>query len=574
MYANTSCNKESILKIANDIQTLIWRYQPESGLKQFESLNRFATDNQILECEYYLTAKVNAMEAYEMLKDYEPALQGYYEVISIANKNDYPEVLAETYLSIGRIHETIGRALDCKRNYLKALELIQKNDLKKSLARFKMRFSSYQRIYAVRDSAVTLAKEAIDLGKTHGVYRAVMDGYLLSAMLTRDYEEGIRYYEEACEYALGLDSYWSACFMKLGTSRILIDNNQTDEALNQLQIAVGYSKKIEEKEYYYHYVMAAINKRIATCWNKKNVQDSTDHYLTLSSFHTEKLNKTTDQNIVSEIEIQNAVQDEANKNKTLQRRIKFWTWLVGLGSVLLTLLLLLIGNIKKKKALIESQNEVINQKNLALEEALRKQTTLLSEIHHRVKNNLQVIIGLVLLKSKFLKEESDKNFLDEISNSIRSISMIHDQLYSTGEFELINLNNYFMELFDNYNALMSQELRFRYELNITTKNLNLETILPLGIICTELISNAHKYGRTDHNELLLNLSIEQSNDAFLFSFRDNGPGFQEQSQDKSNGMGTLLISSMARQLKGELKQFNNGGATTQVTFKEKIISNL
>jgi two-component sensor histidine kinase len=230
-------------------------------------------------------------------------------------------------------------------------------------------------------------------------------------------------------------------------------------------------------------------------------------------------------------------------------------------------------NSKNKK--IENQRQLIEIQNEKLAGSIQKQSILLAEVHHRVKNNLQLVISLLTLHFNKVKDKQEYQYLEEISNKVRSIALIHEHLYSTGEFEKINLKSYLKDLVEHYLALHTQENQFDYNLISEQEiKLNLETVMPIGIICTELISNSLKYARRPGQKLILDFKLQSLEPKYILKFQDNGGGNKVSNDTKKSGMGTMLIESMVRQLQAQSSPLLSGTSEFNLVFQEKNVSSV
>ena len=212
------------------------------------------------------------------------------------------------------------------------------------------------------------------------------------------------------------------------------------------------------------------------------------------------------------------------------------------------------------------------EQNNQLNKYLEQQQLLLSEVHHRVKNNLQLVISLLTLHYNKIKNKTDFHYLEEIANKIRSIALIHEHLYNSGEFERIELSSYVKELLEHYLALHTSAQTFEYRLEADSPiYLNLETTMPIGIICTELISNSLKYARREDAGLLLEFKLSTLENKYILKYQDNGK-VNSVISNKNEGMGILLIESMVRQLQAQSSSSAIGTSSFNLIFQEKKIS--
>lgn len=246
---------------------------------------------------------------------------------------------------------------------------------------------------------------------------------------------------------------------------------------------------------------------------------------------------------------------------------------------ILSLLLFLITSLlfwqrNKKGNLLKLQNIEITQQRDNIKERDREKAILLKEIHHRVKNNFQVISSLLELQSAGIEDETALRITEEGKNRINSMALIHKKLYQ---------NDDLIMYFDEYIDKLSQDLFFSYgkdktaklELNIPHIAFDLDTAIPLGLILNELITNALKYGM-DNKKPLLSISITQKDSTiFELKVQDNGKGIAE-NMDVLNmkSLGLQLVTGLSKQLQGEMACSNDNGALFTVTFKDTYTRSL
>ena len=224
--------------------------------------------------------------------------------------------------------------------------------------------------------------------------------------------------------------------------------------------------------------------------------------------------------------------------------------------------------------------EEIKEKNLAQksakahEEKLRRSLVekelLLKEIHHRVKNNMQIISSLINLQSGYLKDETAKDALKESQVRIMSMAMIHENLYRSGNLSGINFKDYanhlIKNLFHTYNVSLE-----KIKINITAPDifLNIDTAIPCGLIINELLTNSIKHAFPEGTKGQISIKMEQDQDQYYLTVSDNGIGIPiELDIQKTETLGLLLVNSLVGQLDGNLEISQENGTAFYITFKE------
>ena len=230
--------------------------------------------------------------------------------------------------------------------------------------------------------------------------------------------------------------------------------------------------------------------------------------------------------------------------------------------------------LQKANRITRQQSKTILETNDKLSHSLEQQIMLQGEIHHRVKNNLQVIISLLELQKEDIKDENTRNGLEAMSSRIYAIAAVHDVLYHGQEGQLVDFLNYTKKLCSHLQQAMARE-DSTFKLKIPEQLFNLDTLIPLGIMLNELITNSFKYGHQKGSPTLIDIQLKPEQNGFYLYYKDNGPGFASgHLQGREGGLGAYLIRSMARQLKGRVESQNDGGASYTIFFLEKNAANL
>ncbi len=200
-----------------------------------------------------------------------------------------------------------------------------------------------------------------------------------------------------------------------------------------------------------------------------------------------------------------------------------------------------------------------------IRQSLREKELLLEEIHHRVKNNLQIMSSLFNLQMRFTQEPTALKILKESQSRIRSMALIHEKLYHSEDLEHLDFADYLKSLTTYLSHLYDMGSRVKLKLEISPLNLGMDKAIPCGILVTELVSNAlkHAFPETDENkssgEILIQLTQPKPQFAEL-SVSDNGIGLVKKPDfKKAKTLGWHLIKTLSGQIDGELKiQIQNG----------------
>ncbi|MBT8325639.1 MAG: sensor histidine kinase [Winogradskyella sp.] len=208
---------------------------------------------------------------------------------------------------------------------------------------------------------------------------------------------------------------------------------------------------------------------------------------------------------------------------------------------------------------LQLANKNIEEQNIALESSIFKIQTLIKEVHHRVKNNMQMIANLLSLQQDEYEDEKVIFALEQAKNRVQSMALVHQKLYGSSNLEDVNTKEYIEKLIDFIDdTLQGDDI-------IPAKNISIaedlifdaETMASLGLIINELITNSYKYAFKSGNDNFLELSIVQDNDRYKMTYSDSGPGLPDDFNfETSDSLGMQLIYILTDQLNGELKYTN------------------
>ncbi|WP_321421627.1 histidine kinase dimerization/phosphoacceptor domain -containing protein [uncultured Methanobacterium sp.] len=203
-----------------------------------------------------------------------------------------------------------------------------------------------------------------------------------------------------------------------------------------------------------------------------------------------------------------------------------------------------------------------------LKNSLMEKEILLREIHHRVKNNMQIISSLLNLQSSFIKDPKAIEAFHESQTRIQSMAMVHEQLYQSGDLTQISIQDYILKLVNNlFYSYGIRKDQITMVTEISDIKLNLETVLPCGLILCEVISNSLKYAFPE-GEGEIRICLEFIDDTLHLTISDNGIGLTENDYLENKSLGIQLIQTLTDQLDGELELDIEQGTQYKISFKE------
>jgi PAS domain S-box-containing protein len=205
-----------------------------------------------------------------------------------------------------------------------------------------------------------------------------------------------------------------------------------------------------------------------------------------------------------------------------------------------------------------------------LKESVKEKEILLKEIHHRVKNNMQIISSLLNIQTRYLDDEESINVLKESQNRVKSMAMIHEKLYGSSDFNKIYFDDYIESLvWDLFYSYSIEKGTINPILEIDDVKLNIETSIPCGLIITELVSNSLKYAFPNQLKGELKVSLKNKDDHYKLIISDNGIGFPKNIDFKNTkSLGLELVNNLVEQIDGNIQLENSKGTKFKITFKE------
>lgn len=206
--------------------------------------------------------------------------------------------------------------------------------------------------------------------------------------------------------------------------------------------------------------------------------------------------------------------------------------------------------------------------SIAIEDSLKEKEVLLKEIHHRVKNNLQVISSILNLQSSFVSDENTLGILQESRNRIRSMAIIHENLYRTEDFSSIKFANYIKNLTQNLISSYSVNRKILLQMDMVEIDLVLDQAIPCGLLINELITNSLKYAWEEGQNGTIAIGLKEENNIVILEIGDNGKGLPTEFESmKSDTLGLQLVITLAEQLDAELEVDVKGGTKYLIKFE-------
>ncbi len=268
--------------------------------------------------------------------------------------------------------------------------------------------------------------------------------------------------------------------------------------------------------------------------------------------------------LTKEQQLKNALARENNLHTNQLAKEKQTTWLLtgGIGLLMLSGFSIFVLYQKQKQ-----KNSVIQKQASDLE-------VLMKEIHHRVKNNMQIVSSLLDLQSISIKDSHASDAVKEGKNRVQSMALIHQNLYSENNLKGIKakqyIHNLLQNLCDSYN-ISNEKVKINAE--IADLNLDVDTMIPIGLVLNELLTNSFKYAFNEQTNGVLDIKLKEQNNQLLLSVKDNGPGFPKELDAKTTkSFGLRMIRAFAQKLKAAVEIRNDNGASVELNIKKYALA--
>ncbi len=498
---------------------------------------------------------------------YDLSIQNYYKSLALSRKISDSVGIARCFNNIGLIHEKQKNYTDAIDYYLKSLAIKETFESKEGL------------VYPLTNlSNIAIINNDFEEGKKYmfrllSVSKELKDTTLIAANysnLAKLYANNNHLNQSNIYLQKSLDLLGSITD-KFEYSQLLFDLAGTYEKKGAFKKAektyleaIAISEKIRKRE-----LLEKAYKELSDLYRKNKEYTKAlvyyDKFTTVkdSFFTVDKLRA------VSEIETKYETEKKEQQINLLKTNVKqqetkqrLWFWIAGLAVLLALLSIFYFSSYKKRSAELEKKNLLINK-------TLAEKETLLKEIHHRVKNNLQVIASILSLQIRYLKSPKAIAAITDSQHRINSISLIHQKLYSEKSITAVNMKDYIDDLVDSIiNSLHFDSNKIRYYSSIENLLLDVNTVTPIGLILNELVTNSLKHNMNT-DTLKLTISLMKKDDFLYLSIKDNGKGvpvgFDFRNTDS---YGMKMIESVAKKLKASIKFENNNGLVVSLTIKK------
>ncbi|MGB5941631.1 MAG: sensor histidine kinase [Leeuwenhoekiella sp.] len=525
-------------------------HQSKQALTAIDSIllnDNYATTN----LNFFRIKKIEALIRVNLLED---AMALALEILNSPSLTKQEVVETRIYRAlIFEIIEQPSKALAD----LDSVSVLYDNRAKDELfGKYLYRRASLLRVNDQPERALQYVDSAYNFGKAQNYWDVIANASMLKAFIYRptDSFKAKSYAKTALEIWSDQGDLNGTCYMYLFLTRLEIQNNNLENAMQYLDTLQSLSSKNDNL-----FLLANIHKEESKIFKAQGkYREALEVYTVYKEYDDaakEQLNSiaTNQQDFNFKIKKEALQKQKAlNELKSAEQEEQFLLILLCVTILALTVVILLLLKLKWRNKQIKSQNAGIAQQNLLLENTLTEKETLLKEAHHRIKNNLALVLGLVYMHMDNSEDKPTKAILSSLEMRIQAVALAHQLfMYDTsGKMTKdFSIRNYVSTILDSQQLLAKKEIILNK--NIEDKMVGLDNAMPVGLILNELVSNSIKHAKPPKNEkktISISLRFEQS--FLVIDYNDNGTHFRTDNPEGS--LGTYIIENMVKQLEGSL----------------------
>ncbi|MFZ1307194.1 MAG: sensor histidine kinase [Ferruginibacter sp.] len=532
-----------------------------------DSLLAIISKNGKSTCKLRFQIEIEKGESLELQNKFQDAMNLYYNLIRNAEPLTYWDMVANAHISLARIQEHLDRYGDCLHHLKLANTLIQEHRLLKIESYYCVRYSSYLRLNG-KDSARFYAQKAVELGLRDTNNKSISDGNLLLGILANEVDSSIFYYKKAIDAYLLDHDYRVAAEVANNIATKLLKVGRLTESMEQLAYAKLLIEQMPVNDELYYEVLSRIYKIKTTVFEKRNMIDSAYFYLKKSNENEEKSKWIIDKETVTNNAINFAIEKEQDKLKTSEKISRILKIGIGVMSVLILALGWSVFNNYSKRKKIATQNKKINTQVIELNKLVRQKQILLSELQHRVKNNLQHVLSLLDIQEESLAHNNIQEVIRESKNRVQSMALLHNKLSYSNANDSVNFEEYLHEMVALIQmAYFNPKKQINIQVNCNVKQLDIDTGIPLGLMMVELLSNSlkHAFIKKETGNILINITRDNQTGKRLLEYSDDGSGFDFK-QPPRKGIGLELINGLLKEINATLNTKQENGTAFFIRF--------
>lgn len=569
--SNTKGNEKSY---KNELDKLVEKSQKLSNdsllfiVKEFYALHTTYQDQASLVYASFCKANDEHLKA-----NHVDAMRHAIDALNIAQKYNVKQPIPGIYMLIGNLHkentnypmafEAAGKALQSAKLNKDTLRIISAMGLS---AMFRRGYVRHFGLSIAADSSIYTQFEALKMAESSPKYERERVSFYHNIAQhykdMKDYDKAIMYAKKGITLATALNKKRSLTYGYCWLGEANYRKGNRELGTKYIEKAISISKEIKQP-----YRTMELYETMANCYRSsgdlKKAIPFMDKYLEVH----DSLNVQTNEKLIGELQIK---YESSKKDKDLalmqqadQLKSKQMIWLIAGIIIFMVLSVTLVYFY----TIIHKRNNTLNDKNKKINEQAEKLQTLMQELHHRVKNNLQIVSSLLTLQSNRMVDKEAKQALDVSKQRIEAMSIIHSSLYQKENANMVDMKEFVSVLLNSIvESFGVNRDNIDMIVEVGVDDIDVDVAMPLGLIMNEWITNIFKYAFKDWDgRPLVIISIAQTSSSIRLKIKDNGVGMPQSLWDNPTGsFGIKMIKMLIKQIAGLSNIINNDGTTFEL----------
>lgn len=497
-----------------------------------------------------------------------------FKALKIAEFHQDKIALGKIYQSFADVYKFKGERDKEFQSLMKSKAFLKDTQNYRDIADLDYALLSYYFSISNLDSARYYAQRSLDFFEPNGYTTEVGNVYGWLGGLEfeiKNYKESIKYFQKALSHFNKEDKgNYAGHTFNIGYSYTKMGDYKS--ALLYLDQALSIRKDLGDLD-----GLQESYQAMAETYERMGDYKKAYAYLTLHQTYKDSVFNERKFKQLSELETQYETEKKDQAIAELQQEKQIQNLLAQKQQtqiyLILTVLVVLFGTsgLFYRQALIrKNHNRQLEMKNKEIAKQNSERELLLKEIHHRVKNNLQIISSLLNMQTRSLHDPNIKNAMKESQSRVKTMALIHEKLYQYENLSKINMQEYIKQLSDFLSHTYQSEKQININIKAENIVLDMDMAIPLGLITNELLSNSLKYAFEETNLGEITISFDQKADGkYKLIIADTGKGLDPSLNiENSKSLGLKLVKTLTRQINGQMRVVHSPGTTFEIEFNE------
>ncbi len=512
------------------------------------------------------------------LGEFAAALDYYFKALKIRKAINDEKGIAGTLNNIGVVHKIQGDAVQALEFYFESLKIREAVNDRSGIAGSYNNIGVVYRYQKKYEEALAYFEKALAIRNEMGDKRNAsftLNNIGLIHKHQGDFETALEYYFKSLKIKTDIGDKFGLVSAHINIAEVHKDWGDVSTAENYYLEGLVIAEEIGAKEYTLN-IYQDLGQLYMTIGDYKKANEYTLQYASvkdsivneensraIAEMQAKYNNESQQREILLLKKDKELKESEAERNATIRNSLVISFFLV---LIVVIILYRSMRFARKSKVELEEKNKELQETLISKEE----KEVMLKEIHHRVKNNLQVINSLIRLQSTKVDDDAKvMELFQECQNRVKSMALLHEELYQTKDLANVNVDNYLTTLIRGLVDTYSVNTKINLNTNITITTLGVDTLIPVGLVVNEIISNSLKHAFNGVAEGNIDVTLKAVGEKqYQLQISDNGKGFDADfSLEHSETLGIELIKTLVDQLDGTLELPEGKGVAYNINFQ-------